>query len=103
MLQTARPPAPAEDPSGIVASAVYAGGRKIAKIAIEEAGEWAHRPGHVVWIGLHEPDDEILRRVQNQFGLHDLAIEDAHNAHQRPKLEQYGDTLFVVARTAQMV
>jgi magnesium transporter len=56
-----------------------------------------------VWIGLFEPSDELLARVQKQFGLHELAIEDARNAHQRPKLEQYGDALFIVARTAQMV
>jgi magnesium transporter len=87
---------------GLVASGVYAGGRRLADIAIEEAGDWSRRPGHVVWIGLHEPSDELLRRVQAQLGLHDLAIEDARKAHQRPKLEQYGDALFVVARTAQM-
>lgn len=55
-----------------------------------------------MWIGLLEPQDGLLRRVQAQFGLHDLAIKDAHRAHQRPKLERYGDALFVVARTAQM-
>jgi magnesium transporter len=74
----------------------------VADIPIEQAGEWARRPGHVVWIGLLEPSDELLRRVQKQFGLHDLAIEDASNAHQRPKIEQYGESLFIVARTAQM-
>jgi len=97
------PPAPAADPSTVIASVAYANGRRVAQIAIEEAGEWSRRPGHVVWIGLHEPSEELLRRVQGQFGLHDLAIEDAGKAHQRPKLEQYGDTLFVVARTAQMI
>ena len=61
------------------------------------------RPGHVVWIGLLEPSDDVLRLVQRQFGLHDLAIEDAHKAHQRPKMEQYGDGLFIVARTAQLI
>ncbi|MBD0279316.1 MAG: magnesium/cobalt transporter CorA, partial [Flavisolibacter sp.] len=55
-----------------------------------------------VWIGLHEPSEEVLNRVQSEFGLHDLAIEDAHNAHQRPKVELYGNSLFVVLRTAQM-
>jgi len=55
-----------------------------------------------VWIGLYDPSEELLREVQEEFGLHDLAIEDALSAHQRPKLEQYGDALFIVARTAQM-
>src|SRR5215211_5353675 len=88
---------------GVVASAVYADGRRVADIAIETAGEWSRKPGHVVWIGLHEPGLDLLRRVQAEFGLHELAIEDALKAHQRPKVEQYGDALFVVARTAQMV
>lgn len=88
---------------GVVASAVYAGGRRVLEIPIEEAGEWSRKPGHVVWIGLHEPSLDLLRRVQAEFGLHELAIEDALKAHQRPKVEQYGEALFVVARTAQMV
>jgi magnesium transporter len=88
---------------GVVASAAYAGGRRVADITIEEAGDWSRRPGHVVWIGLHEPGLDLLRRLQAEFGLHELAIEDALKAHQRPKLEQYGEALFVVARTAQMV
>ncbi len=95
---TAAPPAP-----GIIASGVYAAGKRIADIPIEDAGEWAAKEGHVVWIGLLEPDRELLLRVQAQFNLHDLAIEDAEHAHQRPKLEQYGDALFVVARTAQLI
>jgi magnesium transporter len=88
---------------GVVNAAVYAGGQKIADVAIEEAGEWSKRPGHVVWIGLFEPSDDLLQRVQRQFDLHPLAIEDAAKAHQHPKVEQYGQGLFIVARTAQMV
>src|SRR5215211_1683595 len=95
-------PSPDNDP-GVVGSSVYVGGRRVADIRIEEAGEWAKKAGHVVWLGLHEPSQELLRRVQRQFGLHDLAIEDALHAHQRPKIEQYGDGLFIVARTAQML
>ena len=56
-----------------------------------------------VWIGLYEPDDTVLEKLQEEFGLHDLAIEDAHKAHQRPKIEAYGNSLFVVAGTAQVV
>lgn len=88
---------------GVVASSVYLGGRRIADIALEEAGDWASREGHVVWIGLLEPSRDLLLRVQRQFHLHDLAIEDAEHPHQRPKVEQYGDALFIVARTAQLV
>ena len=72
-------------------------------IRIEEGHEWAAKPGHVVWIGLHEPSYELLSRIQGQFGLHDLAIEDAGKAHNHPKIELYGDGIFIVARTAQLV
>jgi magnesium transporter len=88
---------------GVVASAVYAGGQRVAEIPIGEAGEWSRKPGHIVWIGLHEPGLDLLRQLQGEFGLHHLAIEDALKAHQRPKLEQYGEALFIVARTAQML
>jgi len=87
---------------GVVAAGAYVDGRRVANIAIDEASSWRSRPGHVVWIGLHEPDTSLLKSVQRQFQLHDLAIEDAAHAHQRPKIEQYGDGLFIVARTAQL-
>ncbi|MET0633120.1 MAG: magnesium and cobalt transport protein CorA [Tardiphaga sp.] len=88
---------------GVIAAGVYASGRRVADIAIEDAREWSRRPGHVVWIGLYEPSLELLARVQAQFDLHPLAIEDAGKPHQHPKLEQYGEALFIVARTAQIV
>jgi magnesium transporter len=92
-----------EQEPGVVAATVYAGGRRVANIAVDDARAWAKRPGHVVWIGLHEPSYELLARVQSQLDLHDLAIEDAGKPHQRPKIEQYGDALFIVARTAQLI
>ncbi len=92
----------ADSEAGVVASSVYADGRRVKDIAIEEAGEWSKRPEHVVWIGLLEPSPDLLRRVQAQLGLHYLAIEDAGKAHQHPKIEQYGEALFIVARTAQL-
>jgi magnesium transporter len=51
------------------------------------------------WVGLHEPSDSEMRRVQRLFGLHELAVEDALKAHQRPKVERYGDAIVVVLRT----
>jgi magnesium transporter len=98
-----RTPAAKRQEAGVVAAAVYQGGRKIADIEIDEAGKWAKREGHVVWIGLYEPSQELLERVGRQFSLHHLAIEDAFKAHQFPKLEEYEDSIFIVARTAQMV
>ena len=59
--------------------------------------------GSFVWVGLYEPDEGILEKLQEEFCLHDLAIEDAHNAHQRPKIETYGNSLFIVVHTAQSV
>jgi magnesium transporter len=95
---------PAGREPSLVAAGVYAGGRKVAELeTVEAAADWLGRPDHVVWIGLFEPPDALLGRLQRLFGLHELAIEDARHAHQRPKLEQYGDALFVVARTAQIV
>lgn len=88
---------------GVIAAAVYHDGRKVADIEVDEAGEWAKREGYVVWIGLHEPSKDLLERVGRQFSLHHLAIEDAFKAHQFPKLEEYEDSVFIVARTAQMV
>lgn len=94
--------APASERRGIVNAVVYARGVKVADIAVEEAGDWARREGHVVWIGLYEPDVALLERVRAQFSLHPLAVEDAAKAHQFPKLEEFDDSLFIVARTAQM-
>ncbi|MGE4171202.1 MAG: magnesium/cobalt transporter CorA [Methylocystis sp.] len=97
-----RAPAKPEE-AGVVAAAVYRDGRKIADIEIDAAGDWAKREGCVVWIGLHEPSQALLERVGRQFSLHQLAIEDALKGHQFPKLEEYEDSVFIVARTAQMV
>src|SRR5437763_14532887 len=85
---------------GVVAAGVYVDGRRVANIAIDDASSWRSKPDHVVWIGLHEPETSVLTRVQRQFQLHDLAIEDADHAHQPPKIEQYGDALLSLARTA---
>jgi magnesium transporter len=59
--------------------------------------------GSFVWVGMYEPEPALLDKLQEEFGLHDLAIEDAQHAHQRPKIEAYGESLFVVMHTAQVV
>jgi magnesium transporter len=89
--------------SQVVNCAEYADGRRVGDVNLPDVSEvlGANRPSRFVWIGLHEPNAELLREVQNEFRLHDLAVEDAHRAHQRPKLEEYGDAIFVVLRTAQ--
>jgi len=80
----------------VVAAAVYHQGRKVADISLEEGSQWAAKPGHVVWIGLRDPDRSQLHCLQQQFNLHELAMEDAIARHTRPKLETFGDALFMV-------
>jgi magnesium transporter len=88
--------------AGVVNCAAYAQGRRLADLPLSDVSETLQASDRFVWIGLYEPDAEILRQVQQEFGLHDLAVEDALGAHQRPKLEQYEGSLFVVLRTAQL-
>lgn len=93
--------APQED--GVVACIVYADGRKVAETSIDQLADWLNKPNHVVWVGLFEPSGEVLSRLQRQLGLHPLAVLDAGRTHNHPKLEQYDEAAFIVARTAQIV
>lgn len=86
----------------VVDCAIYEAGRRIRSLDINDPEQMKVSPGRVIWIGLYEPTQEELSRLQGYFGLHDLAVEDAYRAHQRPKLELYGETLFVVMKTALM-
>lgn len=86
----------------IVNCVAYTSGRRIADVELIDVHSILSEASKFVWIGLFEPSEEILSRVQSEFHLHDLAIEDAHRAHQRPKIEQYGDSIFMVLRTAQI-
>jgi magnesium transporter len=78
-------------------------GRKLRDITLDEISDFLKEPEAFVWVGLHEPDEALLGKLQEEFGLHDLAIEDAHHAHQRPKVELYDDSLFIALHTAQVV
>ncbi|WP_219060610.1 magnesium and cobalt transport protein CorA [Pseudomonas sp. UMAB-08] len=80
----------------VVAAAVYSAGKKVTNITLDEGAAWAAKPGHFVWIGLEQPNAEELTNLQRQFNLHELAIEDALETHSRPKLETFGDALFIV-------
>src|SRR5262245_12182797 len=86
----------------VVNCAAYAEGCRVANVSVEDISEVLKVPGQFVWVGLNEPDETLLRQIQQEFGLHDLAVEDALSAHQRPKLEEYGQGLFVVLRTVEM-
>ena len=86
----------------IVDCAVYTGGeRRPGELDLDDALEAASEPDSFVWIGLHEPDPTEFEAVRAEFGLHQLAVDDAINAHQRPKLEVYDEDLFVVLKTAR--
>jgi magnesium transporter len=78
-------------------------GDRIGEISLDAISDVLKEPETFVWVGLHEPDEPLLEKLQEEFGLHDLAIEDAHNAHQRTKIETYGDSLFLVVQTAQLI
>ncbi|MEL1263729.1 magnesium/cobalt transporter CorA [Pseudoxanthomonas putridarboris] len=91
-------------PSCVINCVVYdhAGMRR--DIALDDISDvLAVDDGSFIWVGLYEPDDEILEKLQEEFCLHDLAVEDAQNAHQRPKLEAYGNSYFLAVHTAQVV
>jgi magnesium transporter len=85
----------------VVNCALYRNGQRVRDLDFDRLGDVPDAPGQLIWIGLFEPDEHTLSVVQRRFGLHELAIEDANTAHQRPKLEVYGETLFVVLRTAR--
>jgi magnesium transporter len=88
----------------IVDCAVYEDGcRCEGDLALTEAGEAAHRDGSFVWLGMYEPSEEEFDAVRREFDLHELAVEDAVEAHQRPKVERYGDTLLVVLKTVRYI
>jgi magnesium transporter len=86
----------------IVDCAVYeAGRRRPGELPILHACEASRQDNAFVWIGLYEPTEEEFEAVRREFELHELAVEDAIHAHQRPKLEVYGETLFVVLKPAR--
>jgi magnesium transporter len=90
-------------PSMIVNSIAYRAGKRIGEVSIEAISDVVQEPNTFVWVGLHDADPSLLLKMQEEFDLHELAIEDALKAHQRPKLESYGASLFIVIKTAQMI
>ena len=98
-------PAPvAHVPACVVNCAAYDRQGRRRDLSLDQISDvLAHDDGSFVWVGLYEPEDALLDKLQEEFGLHDLAVEDAQNAHQRPKLESYGSSLFLALHTAQMV
>src|SRR5918992_4929213 len=88
----------------IVDCAVYEGGRRRdGSVPVHQAMEACRQAGAFPWIGLYEPTEEEFDSIRREFDLHDLAVEDAIHAHERPKLEVYGDTVFIVLKTARYI
>jgi magnesium transporter len=107
VLRPVVPPPPAPQPERVprlVDNAVYAGGRRIATpSSAEESHDWLTEgfDDRLVWLGLYRPEPAELGEMAEQYDLPELAVEDAIQAHQRPKFERYGDTLFVVLKAAR--
>jgi magnesium transporter len=86
----------------IVDNAIYVDGHRTAEpVTLEETYEAVRDRRGVAWIGLYKPTEEEFSSVAGEFDLHGLAVEDATDAHQRPKLERYGETLFLVLKPAR--
>ena len=86
----------------VIAARLYRDGKMVADIDLAKPIPHVDKPGDFIWIGMHEPDDSALKRIQEHFGLHPLAVEDALDPRHLPKMEPYGDHLFLVARTAHL-
>ena len=80
----------------------YRDGAKLADIATEDISDYISQPGCFVWVALRDASDVELYQMQHEFGLHDLAVEDARHGHQRPKIEEYGNSVFAVLHLLEL-
>jgi len=87
----------------LVNCVAYEAGRKLGDIDKREISDYLARPDCFVWVALKDPTAEELDQMREEFGLHELAVEDAHHGHQRPKIEEYGDSMFVVMNTLELL
>ena len=86
----------------LVNCVVYRDGKRVAEIAKAEISDYLKKPDTFVWVALKDPDDTELAEMEEEFDLHELAVEDARHGHQRPKIEEYGNQVFAVLRTVEM-
>src|SRR2546427_10622315 len=86
----------------LVNCVAYQDGRKLADVDLREIHSYLARPGCFVWVALKDASDAELEEMREEFELHPLAVEDARHGHQRPKIEEYGDVLFVVIQTIEL-
>ena len=85
----------------LINCAAYQKGRKLADIAFSEIGQYKSQPDCFVWVALKDVEHGELETLQEEFDLHELAVEDAHHGHQRPKMDEYGQSLFVVLQIVE--
>jgi len=88
--------------SKVINCVVYRHGKRQEHVDIAEISEVLKEEKSFVWLGLNQPEPDFMQTLQQEFDLHELAIEDALVAHQRPKIEQYGESVFIVAKTAYL-
>ena len=86
----------------LVNCAAYQDGKKLAELKTDEISDYVSRPDCFVWVALREPGPGELAVMQHEFNLHELAVEDARHGHQRPKIEDYGESLFAVLQTVEI-
>lgn len=80
----------------LINCAAYQDGKKLGDIAVEDISKYVSRPECFVWVAMKDPGPGELASMQHEFDLHELAVEDARHGHQRPKFDEYGDSLFAV-------
>ena len=85
----------------LIRCVVYENGKKIAEIPASEIHDYVCRPGCFIWVAMRDRDVALLEEMREQFNLHPLAVEDAQQGHQRPKIEEYGDCLFAVVHMVE--
>lgn len=86
----------------LVNCSAYEDGRKLADVPVDKISEYLRRPGCFVWVALYDAAASELEAMQREFDLHELAVDDARHGHERPKVEEYGDSLFVVLHTIEL-
>lgn len=86
----------------LISCVAYQDGKKLADISKDDISEYVARPECFVWVGLKDPDSAELIEMQIEFGLHQLAVEDAQHGHQRPKIDEFGNSLFVVLHNPEI-
>lgn len=82
---------------------VYCRGEKLGDIALDKLGDYLRLPDHFVWVALRDTHTAELQQLQSQFGLHELVIEDVINGYQSPKIEEYGENVFVILQLIDVV